>query len=224
MSGSCENTPMRTASSGLVCLLPLLVCAAGCWQPRYFAPRENRNGYGPGGAPAAVYNVVRDGDPGVAGEVRLWSDGAVASYTEQDEEVVDVHLGFEIENTGERPLRIDPAAIVVEELFVDGLLQERLVPTVVSGSGDAAPGTTSRLDLSFRPPTTRPAAVDGFAVRFGVGDGTGEVFEQVTPFAPWVRASRSWFVTSWGPGYGPGWGPGWSYGSSWGWGFGPRCW
>ena len=77
---------------GLLCL-PLLVLTAGCWQPRYFTPRENLNGSGPDGSPSAVYQVRHDEATATKGEVRVWSSGAKARFTDNDDEVVDIILG-----------------------------------------------------------------------------------------------------------------------------------
>ena len=74
---------MRAAA--LFCLL-----SAACATDRHFAPRENRNGEGPSGEPAAVYALA----PPLQGEVRLWSDGA--ARTEIDgKDATRVHVGFE---------------------------------------------------------------------------------------------------------------------------------
>ena len=165
-------------------VVPLLLLSAGCWSPRYFTPRENLNGTGPDGNPSAVY-AVRDGDSERGeGEVRLWSGGAKAHYDDDDREVVDLHVGFELENTGDAPLEIDVASVQVEELFLGGHLQAHLEPRKVTGSGQAAPGQTARVDIVFRPNTTYPSQIDSFSVRFAVRDGEGQRVGQVTPFVP----------------------------------------
>lgn len=208
--------------------LPLLALTAGCWQPRYFAPRENLTGSSPEGRGAAVYQVERDDDERTRGEVRIWSDGARARFTEEDEEVVDLHVAFEVENNGAVPLELDLEALQLEELFLDGYLQEPLAPASVDGRSRAEPGSTARVDVVFRPPTTYPSDVDSFDVRFAVRDGVGGVVGQVTPFAP--ARSRGyyndpyWNDPYWGASYwggGP-WGPygRWGWGGSWGWGVG----
>ncbi|MFN3242098.1 MAG: hypothetical protein ACE37K_11345 [Planctomycetota bacterium] len=206
--------------------LPLLALTAGCWQPRYFAPRENLTGTSPEGRGAAVYQVERDEDARTRGEVRIWSDGAQARFTDDDQEVVDLHVAFEVENNGEVPLELDVDSIRVEELFVDGYLKDPLLPQAVAGRPRAEPGTTTRVDLVFRPPTTYPSDVDSFDVRFAVRDGVGAV-GQVTPFAPAQQLrgryrDRYWNDPFWGGGF---WGPGWGWGYGWGagWGYGFRC-
>lgn len=138
-------------------LVPLLLLAAGCWQPRYFAPRENRNGTSPDGDAAAIYALPPVSGVASAGEVRVWSHGARAHYIENDTEVVDLHVGFELENNGSVPLALDASVLACEELFVDGLLQAPLAPHTIQGRVEALPGGTVRVDLVFRPPTTVPA-------------------------------------------------------------------
>jgi len=200
----------------------MLALAAGCWSPRYFAPRENRSAVGPDGDLAAAYAIESVTEPPVRAELRVWSHGARARFTE-DDEVVDLHVGFEVENNGEQTLELDAASLACEELVVDGVLQPPLAPYEVTGAGLAPPGTTARIDAVFRPPTTQPSRVDGFAVRFAVRAGDDTVLTQSTPFAPdngrWryhgYYASWGWGWGGWGWG---GWGWGWGY---YGWGFRP---
>lgn len=204
--------------------LPLLALTAGCWSPRYFAPREHQNAAGPDGDPAAVY-VVAGHDGAANGEVRVWSAGSRARYLPDDTEVVDLHVGFELENNGKEALQLDVGGIACEELFVDGVLQSPLAAEQTGGSGYAAPGSTARVDAVFRPPTTVPRRVDSFAVRFAVRAGDDEVLRQVTPFAPTRYVSRTFYDPYWGWGWGPyggfgpwGYGVGWGYYGGWGWG------
>ncbi len=216
---------------------PVLLAAVGCWQPRYFEPRENLTGLSPDGRAAAVYQVARGGAERVRGELRVWSDGAVARYAEDSEEVVDLHVAFELENNGEGPLELDLDGLRLEELVLDGAPSPELGPSSVAGSGRAEPGSTSRVDVVFRPPTTYPSDVEAFGVRFSVRDGFGGAVGQKTPFAP-ARAvpygglywgGGSWAGGFWGPygGWSAGWGPGWGgpWQGYWGGypGWGSRC-
>jgi len=188
---------------GLLCLSLLLT--AGCWQPRYFTPRENLNGTGPDGNPSAVYQIRHDEEAQTKGEIRIWSGGAKARFDDSDEEVVDLHVGFEIENTGKQPLELEIDSLGLEEVFVDGYLKDPLAPFEIDGSGAAAPGLTTRIDLVFRPPTTYPRDVDSFSLRFVVRDADGNQVGQITPFVP-VVAQRSSVNDGWAWGPGLGWG------------------
>ncbi|MBL8739022.1 MAG: hypothetical protein JNL12_21530 [Planctomycetes bacterium] len=199
-------------------VLPLLLFTqAACWSPRYFAPREHVGSTGPGGFPAATYAVpgAEAGQPGL-GEVRLWSEGAKALYDEDDEEVVRLQIGFELENTGDEPFELDPASLRCEELLLDGLLQPSMTPTRIDGDPIAMPGSTARFGVTFEPSTTVPGDIDSFSIRFRVNAGTREALAQVTPFEP-RRAEPGRTV------YYAGLGPAWGWGWGWGWGFGARC-
>lgn len=207
-------------------VVPLLLLTAGCWQPRYFLPRENLNGTGPDGNPSAVYTVgggeTENGERRKDyGELRLWSEGAKARYTEDDEEVVDLHIGFELENTSDVPLGLDVSAVRLEELFLDGYLQNYLEPHEVEGEILAEPGSTARVDMVFRPDTTYPTEIDSFSVRFAVRDAKGELIGQVTPFVAgnqWGRRRGVGSALGYGQ-FGPYgfYGPyGWGGGGFWG--------
>ncbi len=209
-----------------------LFVAAGCWQPRYFEPREHLTGASPDGLPAAVYPVAEGGGLARHGEVRVWSDGARARDAADGEEVVDLHVGIELENNGEGALDLDVASLQVEQLFVGGQPSPPLRPASVQGEARAAPGATARLDVLFRPPTSAPRDVDSFGLRFAVRDGAAVVLAEMTPFAP-ARpvAFYGGPYGGWGSAYGGGalhwgWGvPVWG-GAPWpgAWGYGPGPW
>ncbi len=192
---------MRIAAFAL-----LLLCTA-CWSPSYFAPREHADATAPGGMPAANYAVptgASDAPP--TAELRVWSNGAKARFTDDNREVVELHVGFELENNSAIPLQLDLGAIAVEELVLDGVLQKPLVPLHIAGDGLSLPKTTARVDAIFEPGTTYPRHIDAFAVRFRVtGDGR-EMLHQVTPFGPHVRSYDRYHDSGWGWGWGFGFG------------------
>jgi hypothetical protein len=181
----------------------LLLLLAACWSPRQFAPRERIDATGPGGRPAASYAFLPvDGTP--TAELRVWSQGAEAKFTADDREVVELHVGFELENNGQAPLQLDLGSIVCEELSLAGVLQPPLVPVRLQGDGSALPGATVRVDAVFEPGTTYPRKIDSFTVRFQVlGDG-GIVLRQQTPFGPWVRSFDREPAWGYGPAIGVG--------------------
>jgi hypothetical protein len=179
--------------------------AAACWSPRYFTPREHVNGSGPEGQPAALYSLPAASDATTPAEVRVWSSGAKARFTDDDREVVELHVGFELENNGSDLLVLDPQDLVCEELTIDGVLQTNLRPVRTDGMGIAEPGATARVDAVFEPPTTVPRDLDAFAVKFVVRIADRVVLQQTTPFVPWVRqvdSDRSGFAPMWGLGFG----------------------
>lgn len=183
-------------------LLCLLLCSA-CANHRYFAPRENQNGTGPGGYPAAVYALQAEG---VLGEVRLWSRGS--SKNDSDPPAIELHLGFEVENTGSTPLELDLGVLRLDELWIDTAPQGPLRPAWISGDAVAQPGATARFDAWFQPPGARSArTIDAFQVRFQVRSGERVVLLQVTPFEPWRPPDPyddPWY-----------WGGGWGFGGGW---------
>ncbi|MCR9246559.1 MAG: hypothetical protein NXI31_16115 [bacterium] len=200
--------------------------ATGCVDQRYFAPRENLNGTGPGGEPAAIYPFGSD-DGDVAGELRVWSRGATAEYaddptTESGERArVEVHVGFELENTGRVPL--DLGGIHAEP--------EPLALVRLDGESRVAPGSTGKVEAWFLVPdadSTRD--VPEFSVRHDVlVDGVAAA-TQITPFTSWrpryVRSGAGPFLmgTAWGPWGGWGRFGGWGWGGGAGWGLGGACW
>jgi len=189
-----DNAVMR-----LLAAASLLLGCSACWNPRYFAPREHVDATGPGGIPAANYEVA------AAAELRVWSQRVEARFTDDHREVVELHVGFELENNGEAPLQVDLGSIACEELLLDGALQPHLVPVRLTGDGRALPNTTARVDAIFEPATTYPSDVESFAVRFRVLGNDGSVaLTQLTPFEPWVRSYDRDHRSDW----------------SWGWGFG----
>jgi hypothetical protein len=199
-------------------LLPLLSSFAACWGPRHFTPREYVNGTAPSGEPAAIYVVpAADATQPALGEVRVWSAGARARYGDGDDdgEIVELTVGFELENTSQDALQLDLGSLCCDDLTIDGLLQAPLEPVAVQGGGYAAPGTTERVDVTFRPAADVPRDIDGFAVRFQVRAGDRIALRQVTPFGPRVLAAADqpdpyWGAFSpWGPGFG--WGLGFGY-------------
>ncbi|MCA8952387.1 MAG: hypothetical protein KDE27_22950 [Planctomycetes bacterium] len=202
-------------SFALLLLLPFCSCV----DVRYFAPRENENGTSPSGRPAAVYPFA-DAEREVAGELRIWSDGAVGDYSETDPEAyrVEVHVGFELENTGATAVEL--AGVRSEN---DSLSLVRL-----EGETRAAPGQTARVDTWFLAPAAGNARqVQGFAIRHSIVAGEHTIATQVTPFAPWRRNAGYrgpyYYYSPWS--YGRGWyygGSGFGWGAFWG---GPGwCW
>lgn len=194
-------------------VLLLVVLCTACVNQRDFAPRENRNGEGPTGRPAAVYPV---GAPPGLGEVRLWSSGARGLEVD-GVEVVEIGVGFELENTGAAPLVLDTGSLRCVDVQVGEQSLPELGPVRVEGSATVSPGSRTRVDVAFRPAgVERARDISAFAVRFRVLAGTETALEQVTPFVPYVRD--------------PGYDDDWRWHSYWGFGLwwrplhGAHCW
>lgn len=198
--------------------LPLLLvwfvsfAAAGCWSPRAFAPREHVDAHAPDGTPAALYSIPLAPEQPATAEVRVWCSGAEARFTDDDREVVELFVSFELENNGAESLQLDLGSVQCEQLLVDGATRPALAPSTIAGDGSAPPATTARVDLVFEPAVDAPRDIDAFAVRFVVRAGEREVLQQVTPFGPWVRrVAHDPYWDGWG------WGFGFGLGSHWHW-------
>lgn len=164
----------------------LLLLATGCANYRSFAPRENQNGSGPDGSPAAVYPV---GVPQV-GELRVWSSGT-RMVEDGDADVVELRVGFELENTGSDVLTIDPASVQCERLRVRDHELANVAPARVEGTTEARPGSSARYAVAFRPEGAEGARdVEDFALRFRVLANGNPVLVQVTPFGPYIPDDR----------------------------------
>lgn len=193
-----------------VAALLLLLASAACWSPRYFVPRERVVATAPDGSPAAMYVLPAEGTAASTGELRAWSNGARALYDQNDREVVHLHVGFELENNGSNALQLDLGSIVCEDVMIAGAIQGPIAPLTIAGDGNAPPGRTARVDLTFELVTNKPSGVDGFAVRFVVREGERVVLQQVTPFWPWYPVSyRDPYWDNWGWGWGVGVGFAW---------------
>ena len=178
-----------------------LASAGACVSHRNFSPRENQNGAGPTGRPAAVYTIAQ-GD--ARGEVRLWSAGA--DVVDADgASMLELHLGFELENTGQQVLQLAVETLQCEEVVVSEQKRPPCAPVRVVGAPAAAPGTTGRFEAWFRPGPGGPRDLESFAVRFRVDGPQGEVLQQVVPFVPYVpggsRYDDPWYWRS-GIGFG----------------------
>ena len=200
----------------IAAVLLLLLVLPACWGPRLFMPREHVAAVGPDGDPAALYVVAVTTDasqPARTGEVRIWSHGARALFTEDDREIVELYVGFELENNCDVPLRLDLASVTCEQLAIDGVVHGPLQPKAFSGDGEARPRTTTRVDVVFEPPAEAPQRIDGFSIRFVVRAGSDEAARealvQVTPFGPY-EPYDPYYHDPWGPYWGFGFGVGWS--------------
>ncbi len=194
---------LRLLPSLLLALLP------ACSSTRWFAPRENLNGTSPSGFPAAVY-PVQAGDT-TRGDVRIWSDGTSLEEADGQADVPLLHVGFEIENTGSTALAIDLGALRVERLWWDDQSLAELRPTRVEGQTSAPAGGRATVQFWFHPGVeVAPRKVAAFDVRWRVCADADLVFDQVTPFSPWVRDDP--------------WDDRWHYGGGFGFGLGFGAW
>ncbi len=194
---------VQMLKSSLVVALGLL---ASCTSNRMFAPRESRNGSGPTGMQAAVYALPSPGQ----GEVRLWCDGARRNTPPGGEAQTELMLGFEIENPGSVPLRLDPQNVHVRAVVSEGGRSEARALLPLPAVAVAEPGTTASLGIAFViDGGLLPRSVEGFELhwRIEAADGSGS-YAQVTPFQTWLPdpPSRYYWRDPW-----PWWGFGFGY-------------
>jgi hypothetical protein len=183
----------------------LLALAAACATDRRFVPRENHNGFGPGGEPAAVYTLM----PPANGELRLWSAGARRVEVDA-QETTRVHIGFELENHGQEPLRFDAEGLRLCAVATDVGQIAELQPVRVEGEPTVAAGATNRISCLFDPgAAVMPRGIAGFEVRWRVVLGDQQ-FAQSTPFAPWYPPDPWVYDYDWYCGWG------WPYGFHYG--------
>jgi hypothetical protein len=190
--------------------LPLLLCS--CATDRLFAPRENVNGTGPSGMPAAVYQLA----PPANGEVRVWSEGAECAELDGGD-ATRLHVGFELENNGSEPLVLESGSVHIEGMATEQGNQPALQPRIAVRT-EAPPGKTARLDLEFAvDPEVMPRTIRGFEVHWRVVAGA-EGYSQVTPFQPFIPYYYYDCCGGWPYyGYGYGWGFGWGFGLGYAW-------
>jgi len=177
----------------LTCLL--LPLFASCNEYRHFAPRESLNGWSASGQPAALYQLGDQG--GKKGELRIWSDGARRDGSGGHDTTI-VHVGCELVNTGGQPLSLDLAQVRLQNLTAGALKIDGLQPQRVQGEAAAVPGHSNRVEFWFDPGDgVRPTAISGFEVHWQVRTEGGTGFEQITPFAPYVRYHDPWYDDGW---------------------------
>ena len=167
----------------------LLLCLFGsaCASSRLFAPRENLNGTGPQGHPAAVYRL----DDSEIGEVRLWSNGARRVELPEGAET-RLKVGFELENNSKSPMRLDTQAMRVHAVVGSDSAAEELSPVTVEGPVEAAPDRMARVYVEFQPATeVGPRDIRSFEVHWSVLVD-GRRFPQVTPFTIFVPPPMYW--------------------------------
>lgn len=173
-----------------------------CVSYRAFAPRENLTATAPNGLPAANYPLA-DG-LGPCGEVRVWAEGDVQEVDGADTAVL--HVGIELENRSQQPLRIDREAMRVQAVRSDGGATGEARLLQVDGEAVAPPGRTTRMGFAFAPAgVARARAIQGFEVHWLVRrDGSEAGFEQVTPFGVHLLPPDPWRdgYCGWGPGFG----------------------
>lgn len=195
----------------LALIVAALMGFTGCVSSRAFLPAEHVTGYSPSGDyPAAEYPIMERGQ--TLADVKLWSAGATRDASDADPRTT-VRVGFELENHGDTPVRLDPKQLYLEEMTKGDAPPGRSAAAHVGGDTVVPPGQTRRIDVAFAlPSSVWPTDLPGFRVAWSV---VGErVHSRKTPF---LRAVDMGGPAPWYPYYGvysPWYYPGIYYGYS----------
>ncbi|MEM7199074.1 MAG: hypothetical protein AAF628_02345 [Planctomycetota bacterium] len=165
-------------------LSALLVLSACSASRRYFRPAERANAQSPEGSSAAEYELGQDGAPW--GEVRVWVDEVA-----RRDDVTTAHVGFELENVTDEPLRLDVRRLRINDLD----LGDRVLGSIETGYPEpvatASPHQVHVVRLPFvLPDNVEPADVRSFNVHWWLQGPQDWTYEQHTrfvvhrPFAP----------------------------------------
>ncbi len=163
--------------------LPIVLVGAsiaGCGNyPESFEPSERVTAISPEGTLAAEYPIR--GTTGDLGEVKVWSRGTFRGKVNGQERTL-LHVGFDIENSTDRPLMFDTSSIRLESAQANSKVFGGLVPASVVGQGAIAGNSDGTVDAYFElPHGISPQEMDSFRVRWDVSAGA-QTFSQRTPF------------------------------------------
>ncbi len=162
-------------------LLTLFIVAACGTDRAAFRPTDNVTAKGPGGQPAAAYDVRLgpDRDPQV--QVNVWSRGA---YEEDDRTIV--RMSVEVRNTGNELVTLDPDALRLEAFRNSGALlpiAQLLQIAAPAGVLAVAPGETATIQLAFAiQPEIDPDSIGSLRLRWGLRHDDGRRYVQFTDF------------------------------------------
>lgn len=165
------KTILLTALAGVLC--------AGCAR-RDFVPTEKVEAASAEGFAAAEYDLsTKDGD---LGNARVWSSGAEEVDRPGGGEETVLHVGFEVENTSDAPLRLPADGVRLESVRLDDGVLEGIPVTRIDGPEVIAPHESARIHASFAMPAgIEPEDMDDFRVRWELRSN-GTVHTEWTPF------------------------------------------
>lgn len=195
----------------LALIVAALMGFTGCVSSRAFLPTEHVTGLSPrGDYSAAEYPIVERGQ--TLADVRLWTTGATRDSSDAEPQTL-VRVGFELENHGDTPVRLDPKQLYLEEMPKPGAEPGRTPAARVEGETLVPPGQRRQIDVWFAlPGSVWPSDVPGFRVAWSVA---GE--RRHSRKTPFLRAVDTGGPAPWAPYYGvysPWYYPGIYYGYS----------
>jgi hypothetical protein len=182
-------------------LLTVLVSVlfGGCAR-RDFVPTEKVEAASPDGFAAAEYDLsTKDGDLGTA---RVWSSGAAEVDRQGGEETV-LHVGFEVENASDEPLRLPAEGVRLESVRLDDGVLEGIPVTRIDGPQVIAAHESARIHASFvMPAGVEPEDMDDFRVRWELRSN-GTVHTEWTPFVDSAYAYSPMYDPYYAGAFGP---------------------
>lgn len=181
----------------LALIVAALMSFTGCVSSRAFLPTEHVTGLSPRGDQyAAEYPIVEGGQ--TLGELKVWSSGALRDASD-DAPRTTVRVGFELDNHGDRPIRLDAERLYLEEMPKKNAQPGRSSPAHIEGDTVVPPGQARQINVAFElPRSVWPSDVPGFRVAWSV---LGErAHSRKTPF---LRAVETGGPDPWSPYYTP---------------------
>jgi hypothetical protein len=181
-------------------------------------PTEHVTAFSPGGGHYAAEYPIEEGGSAV-GDVKVWSEGAERDGSDSEPHT-QVHVGFELDNQGDTPLRFDAKQLYLEEMPKEGTPAGRVSPESITGDTLVPPGQTRQIDANFAlPASVWPSDVPGYRVAWRVIGSRSH--SRKTPF---LRTLDARPIDPWYPYYGYYY-PGYYYPRFYGsWSFGYRAW
>ncbi len=203
----CGVSKSWKATAPVWLLFAATVAISGCVSSRAFVPAEHVTAFSPEGSQlAAEYPIVESGQS--LADVKVWSAGAVRDGGADDPRTT-VSIGFELDNHGDTPLRLDTQRLYLEEMTEKGIPSGRVAPVGKSEALLVPPGESRQVEVSFAlPSSVWPSDVPGYRVAWSV---VGQrAHSRKTPFLratetrgadPWYPYSPSYYGYYYYPGY-----------------------
>ena len=163
--------------------LQLVIAVAAACAPQHAAlrPTENVTSTGPGGQPAASYEIRGGPDQDAHVRVNVWSRGAFA-----EDGRTRVRVALEVRNTGDTNVSLDPSALRLDPYTAGGgrLPTAELVQLdAPGGTTMVLPGEASTIHLDFELPVQiDPVQLGSVRLRWGIEHDDGRQYVQFTDF------------------------------------------
>lgn len=171
----------------------VLLAASGCAATEQaFQPTEHVEGRTVEGYREAFYEL----DAGGAryGEVKVWSSGAHRVSTAEGHRTA-VDVGFTIDNTGDKPIRLALDRVRLESYQAKEPQQSDIQALLAAGNLAVAPDATGTVEVTFElPEGIGVSDVQAFRVKWTT-ESDGRSFTEYTPF---IQQNEYAYVPVWG--------------------------